>query len=389
MFTENGRKTRSVAEVYPHLLTEWAAENSMNPEDVSFGSSKSIIWKGACGHTWNATVKNRGNGSGCPFCVGNRVLPGFNDLVSGYSYATEEWSEKNLPLRPEEVTRHSSRSVWWRCHVCGHEWKARIADRVDGSGCPVCTGHQFKKGVNDFQTEHPRLAEEWADENEKKPYEVWSKSRENILWKCRECGYQWSAVIDSRVKGEAGCPSCRKKESAKKQSKRTCSCGRFIRGKIADGVSEPKCAICKAKEDYRLRLGAVAYYVQKKGYTPVFGSDEIIGIPLALYVPELRLAVETTPPSKRLDKGYRWENPKNWLCLNAGINLYRIILPGDRLYDNCLCLRIRRGSRRSLERAVREIVRSAGISSSVNLKRDREEVLKMIENEKKNEKALR
>ena len=151
---------------------------------------------------------------------------------------------------------------------------------------------------------------------------------------------------------------------------RKCSCGRYIRGKIPEGVSEQKCAICKAHEDYQLRLGAVAYYVQKNGFTPVFDSDEVIGIPLALYVPELSLAVETTPPSKHLDKGYRWENPKNWLCLNAGINLYRIILPGDRLYDNCMCLRIRRGSCGSLERAVREIVRSAGIRSSVNLKRD-------------------
>ena len=42
---------------------------------------------------------------------------------------------------------------------------------MNGSGCPICTGHKIKQGVNDFQTEYSELAEEWADENEKNPSE--------------------------------------------------------------------------------------------------------------------------------------------------------------------------------------------------------------------------
>ena len=307
---------RSVADMYPELVAEWSEENTLRPEEVTFGSGKKIIWNGACGHTWEASVKNRGKGAGCPYCSGNQILPGFNDLASGSPELMSEWAEENAPLKPEELGRHSPKAVWWRCSTCGYLWKARVADRVDGHGCRMCANAAMRKAV--------------VIELPKKPRPVTRK----------------------------------------------CSCGRWMRGKADRGG---KCRYCRVREDYRLRLGAVAYYAQKKGYTSVFDSDEKIGIPLALYVPELSLAVETTPYSKHLDKGYRWENPKNWLCYNAGISLFRIILPGDREYDNCRCIRLRRGSRRSLERAVREILLSVGVRVGVDLRRDKEEVLKMIE----------
>ena len=112
MKNENDRKQRSVAEVYPHLLAEWSDKNSLRPEDVTFASGKKVIWNGACGHTWEASVKNRGHGAGCPYCSGNKVLPGFNDLASGYPVLDSEWSDRNEDLEPENVTRHSPRGVW-------------------------------------------------------------------------------------------------------------------------------------------------------------------------------------------------------------------------------------------------------------------------------------
>ena len=41
----------SFAEKYPELVAEWAEENEIRPENVSYGSNKKIIWNGRCGHT--------------------------------------------------------------------------------------------------------------------------------------------------------------------------------------------------------------------------------------------------------------------------------------------------------------------------------------------------
>ena len=103
----------SFAEKHPELVQEWSDENEARPEEVSYGSNKRILWRASCGHSWEATVKNRGNGSGCPFCSGNQVLYGFNDLASVYPELAAEWSELNYPLYPSAVRlrRQSERHV--------------------------------------------------------------------------------------------------------------------------------------------------------------------------------------------------------------------------------------------------------------------------------------
>jgi very-short-patch-repair endonuclease len=49
-----------------------------------------------------------------------------------------EWSDRNLPLRPDQVARCSKRKAWWRCRInSNHEWEARPGDRAR-HGCPHC-----------------------------------------------------------------------------------------------------------------------------------------------------------------------------------------------------------------------------------------------------------
>ena len=52
---------------------------------------------------------------------------------------TAEWhSTRNINLLPSKVKPHSGIKVWWKCPVCGNEYKASIAKRMDGTGCPKC-----------------------------------------------------------------------------------------------------------------------------------------------------------------------------------------------------------------------------------------------------------
>ena len=55
-----------------------------------------------------------------------------NSLAEVRPELVPEWSEKNLPLKPDEITFGSNKKVWWR-GACGHEWqigRASCRERV-------------------------------------------------------------------------------------------------------------------------------------------------------------------------------------------------------------------------------------------------------------------
>lgn len=142
-------KKKSLAEVRPELLPQWGTSNEFSPEDVSYGSNKKVWWVCEKGHTWQATVKNRVlAGSGCPYCEHRAVLKGYNDLQTLFPDVAKTWSPKN-ESSPSEVSPSSNKAVLWVCEN-GHEWKARVADRTEGHGCPYCAGQRVWKGFNDL-----------------------------------------------------------------------------------------------------------------------------------------------------------------------------------------------------------------------------------------------
>jgi hypothetical protein len=82
------------------------------------------------------------HGSGCPYCAGVKVLPGFNDLATLEPKVAEQWHPTlNGSLTPEQVTTGSHRTAWWICSE-GHIWKTIIFSRAgpQKTGCPVCSG---------------------------------------------------------------------------------------------------------------------------------------------------------------------------------------------------------------------------------------------------------
>ena len=130
----------------PALCVEWSDRNlPLTPDMVTAGSSKKVWWRGACGHEWQALVKNRaGRGCGCPVCSGKLIVPGENDLQSKAPDIIKEWDfEKNNEIRPDQVGVQSNYKVFWIC-ARGHSFAARIADRVKGSGCPFCCAEKIR-----------------------------------------------------------------------------------------------------------------------------------------------------------------------------------------------------------------------------------------------------
>ncbi|MCR4643024.1 MAG: zinc-ribbon domain-containing protein [Lachnospiraceae bacterium] len=338
---------RTLAEVHPELIHEWSDKNmDLAPNTVSYGSNKKVYWKGRCGHVWEATVKNRANGHGCPFCSGNRILQGFNDLASMYPELAAEWSERNAAMNPRNVTVRSIRRVWWHCSTCGQEWQARIADRSAGSGCPVCAGGRLVAGINDLATEHPELVAEWSVRNLRTPDAYWSKSREKVWWHCSVCDHDWQAVIDSRVKGHASCPIC----AARKLDEKNRRLARI--------------------SSRAFQRDAVRYYAEAAGLRVLQDDDSVIGIPLQLFIPEKQAAVEFSRPFDCTGSGRFAENAKNWLCINAGIRLIRILAPDANEFDNCICITRTDNSVETINEAIQAALTMTGLDAHVDILRD-------------------
>ena len=118
-----------------------------------------------------------------------------------------EWSEKNYPLKPSDVTAGCHERVWWK-GKCGHEWKTGIGNRTfRNTGCPYCTTRAVLKGFNDFATLHPEFLSEWSDKNgDVKPDQFREYSNKKVWWKCKN-GHEWQASCNSRLKGN-GCRIC-------------------------------------------------------------------------------------------------------------------------------------------------------------------------------------
>lgn len=193
------------------LLKQWHPTKniSLTPRDVTSGSKRKIWWLCEKGHEWQAVVYTRtGGGSGCPYCAGKRAYPGENDLASQYPDIATQWHPtKNGSVMPDTVTTGSHREVWWLCEK-GHEWRAMVKTRVEGTGCPVCANRVVVPGENDLETIDPVLAGQWhpAKNGKLTPRDVVPGTRRKAWWRC-EKGHEWQAAVASRVNG-VGCPVC-------------------------------------------------------------------------------------------------------------------------------------------------------------------------------------
>lgn len=195
------------------LCNEWDYEKNskLTPEMTTATAGRKVWWKCPLGHSYEMEVGFRYlRKYSCPICSGRRVSVGFNDLLSCYPEIAKEWNyDKNGDLRPDGVTGKSNKNVWWKCES-GHEWKAKISNRViHKQKCPYCSGRVPIAGETDLATISPMLAEEWdVDTNAPlTPKQVKAYSNRKVSWICKKCGYKWEATVNSRMRGN-GCPRC-------------------------------------------------------------------------------------------------------------------------------------------------------------------------------------
>jgi DNA-directed RNA polymerase subunit RPC12/RpoP len=358
------------ASLEPNLLKEWSPKNTIQPTEVGIGSHRKVLWIGKCGHEWSAGIRNRVAGAGCPYCAHKTVLASFNDLESVFPNVAKEWSERNYPLKPSQVTPYANRKVWWRCDK-GHEWFTLISIRSYGSKCPYCSGLKLLKGFNDLASRYPQLALEWSQKNDTLlPENVNERSLKNVWWKCSTCGYEYKAVIKSRVHG-LNCPACAQRtvlggyndlattdaelaqewdfdRNIKKPTEVSRvslypvwwkgSCGHEWKDKIFNrAVEGAGCIYCEKAFLKDLPYLLVIMYAKQYGLKALTHNETTIGIQLDAIIPELRLAFIFA--HKGTEKEKSWIETVRYLCEARKIDL--AVIP--KVKPNELCIAIKQG----------------------------------------------
>ncbi len=116
-----------------------------DPTTVTAGSSKIKQWICPLKHFWSVNVSARTRGNGCPYCAGQKVWKGFNDLVTTHpeiAVTAHRWD-------PTTVTAGSEKRRKWICDK-KHVWTALVSNRTGGTGCPKCARYGFNATKHAF-----------------------------------------------------------------------------------------------------------------------------------------------------------------------------------------------------------------------------------------------
>ena len=247
-----------LASRFPELEYEWSDRNlPLLPSEVSSQSNRKVWWKGSCGHEWEARIADRSQGHGCPFCFDHKLLIGFNDFATLHPDLAEEWSDRNGPVRPNQIPEKKVMLAWWKCKRCGGEYQSWLPSRINGSKCPYCTERKVQAGINDLCTTDPDLAAEWVYERNLNvlPSEVIRTSRKTYWWKCPE-GHLWKAKVYDRA------------------------------------VRKIPCAVCESMFQSNLPILLIALYTRRYDLKLFTNSEAVTGINTAMIIPSLRLLID-------------------------------------------------------------------------------------------------
>lgn len=122
---------------HPELSEEWF--DIRNIETISAGMGYKADWKCRLNssHIWKAVVGSRArNNRGCPYCAGQKIIIGENDLEATHPELAIEWDDERDIRTVSFGMRYKAD---WKCFVNNdHKWKASVQSRANGRGCSSC-----------------------------------------------------------------------------------------------------------------------------------------------------------------------------------------------------------------------------------------------------------
>lgn len=402
--------------IYPLIAKEWDidANKGIQPSEVMPHSSKKYMWKCEKGHSYSASINNRTNGYGCPYCSKRLPIKGINDLETLFPSSINEWDyELNYPVTPDKVSAKSNKKYLWKCEK-GHSYLAQPYARLQGNGCPYCSGHQVLKGFNDLATINPTLASEWNYKKNGKlsPTDVTKSSSKKVWWVC-EKGHEWQSTISHR-NNNLGCPYCSGRypivgetdlqtvnpvlakewhptkngdltpqmvlPNSDKRVYWLCPiCKYEWQDKISNRNSRNSgCPKCRKRNKTSFPEQAIFYYVKQvfpdalNSYKDIFQNQ----MELDIYIPSKKIGIEY---DGNYHKGQKRDAAKYDVCKENRIHLIRISeIPRDdiaNLCDTFIVSKHLRSTDGGLDQTIHELFSLLKVSNiSINVSRDKNDI---------------
>ncbi len=116
-------------------------------------------------------------------------------------------NKKNFELCENNIYCGALKKLKFYHSFCNEIFYANWDHILQGNGCGICSGSQIGK-YNTLMYLRPDLVDEFLySEHNKNPDELTSHSNDCAYWKCKDCGHEWWAIINSRTAGR-DCPNC-------------------------------------------------------------------------------------------------------------------------------------------------------------------------------------
>jgi hypothetical protein len=216
----------SVVTKHPSILDVWSDKNIANPNTLGIGNNtKHIFICKKCDKEYQSSVKDWVRmvtefkcDSPTGYCKHNvyigeelvvkkRNIRVRNSLIDNYPKLIEEIDTELTTIDISVLNAGSEQIIWWRCIDCNSPYDQSPGQRINGTGCPFCSGKRVNE-TNSMLATYAEVANDWDySKNEFGPDHYTGGSSFKAHWKCKR-GHEWSATINSRCSGNNGCHRC-------------------------------------------------------------------------------------------------------------------------------------------------------------------------------------
>ena len=122
-----------------------------------------------------------------------------NNIPFEKSFTSHEksifWSDRNL-IKPNEITKGSSKKFYFNCDKCNHEFLMQLNVVTRGGWCNFCSNNNLCKN-NECKicfeksfASHEKSAF-WSNKNDLIPRQVFKVSAKKYLFKCETCNHEF------------------------------------------------------------------------------------------------------------------------------------------------------------------------------------------------------
>jgi hypothetical protein len=131
----------------PEICEEWDYEkNDFLPSEIAKMSNCKACFVCKNGHRYKMSISSRTSlNRGCPYCSGNKVLIGFNDIWTTHPELCKELVNNNDGYI---YSKGSQIKIKWMCKKCNNIWKSATNTRIyQKQGCPKCRQSKGEKEI--------------------------------------------------------------------------------------------------------------------------------------------------------------------------------------------------------------------------------------------------